>query len=150
MLNPQSSIPEIIMDDELLPPQDLRLSVGGSFKAIGAEFFRYFIEIAGLQPDERVLDVGCGVGRMAVPLTSYLSDRGSYEGFDIVESGINWCQSVISPRYPNFQFQRANLYNQYYNPTGQEQASNYRFPYPDNCFDFVFLRLFRLFGDKFF
>ncbi|MBO0348931.1 class I SAM-dependent methyltransferase [Phormidium pseudopriestleyi FRX01] len=139
MLNPQSSVPEIIIPDELLPPKELRLSVGGSFKAIGTEFFRYFIKIAGLQPDEVVLDVGCGVGRMAVPLTQYLSDRGSYEGFDIVESGITWCQSVISPRYPNFQFQRADLYNQYYNPTGQEQASNYRFPYSDNRFDFVFL-----------
>ncbi|MCT7972517.1 class I SAM-dependent methyltransferase [Laspinema olomoucense] len=139
MLNPQASVPEIIIPDELLPPKELRLSVGGSFKAIGTEFFRYFIEIAGLQPDEAVLDVGCGVGRMAVPLTQYLSDRGSYEGFDIVESGITWCQSVISPRYPNFQFQRADLYNQYYNPTGSEEASNYRFPYSDNHFDFVFL-----------
>ncbi len=139
MLNSPSSVPEIIIPDELLPPKDLRLSVGGSFKAIGTEFFRYFIEIAGLQPDEAVLDVGCGVGRMAVPLTQYLSDRGRYEGFDIVESGITWCQSVISHRYPNFQFQRADLYNQYYNPTGQEQANTYRFPYSDNCFDFVFL-----------
>ncbi|WP_254566816.1 class I SAM-dependent methyltransferase [Oscillatoria sp. HE19RPO] len=139
MLNSPSSVPEIIIPDELLPPKDLRLSVGGSFKAIGTEFFRYFIELAGLQPDEAVLDVGCGVGRMAVPLTQYLSDRGRYEGFDIVESGITWCKSVISPRYPNFQFQRADLYNQYYNPTGQEQANTYRFPYSDNCFDFVFL-----------
>lgn len=139
MLNSQSSVPEIIIPDELLPSKDLRLSVGGSFKAIGTEFFRYFIEIAGLKPDEAVLDVGCGVGRMAVPLTQYLSDRGRYEGFDIVESGITWCQSVISPRYPNFKFQRADLYNEYYNPTGQALASNYRFPYSDNCFDFVFL-----------
>ena len=139
MLNSQSSVPEIIIPDELLPPKELRLSVGGSFKAIGTEFFRYFIELAGLQPDEAVLDVGCGVGRMAVPLTQYLSDRGRYEGFDIVESGITWCQSVISPRYPNFQFQRADLYNQYYNPTGQAQANTYRFPYSDHHFDFVFL-----------
>jgi SAM-dependent methyltransferase len=139
MLNSKSSIPEIIIPDELLPPKDLRLSVGGSFKAIGAEFFHYFIEIAQLQPDEAVLDVGCGVGRMAVPLAGYLSDRGRYEGFDIVEAGIHWCQSVISPRYPNFQFQRADLYNHYYNPTGQDQAQTYQFPYPNQQFDFVFL-----------
>ncbi|MCT7982131.1 class I SAM-dependent methyltransferase [Laspinema sp. A4] len=139
MLNSPSSVPEIIIPDELLPPKELRLSVGGSFKAIGTEFFRYFVELAGLQPDEAVLDVGCGVGRMAVPLTQYLSDRGSYEGFDIVESGVTWCQSVISPLYPNFQFQRADLYNQYYNPTGTAQANTYRFPYSENCFDFVFL-----------
>ncbi len=139
MLNSQPSVPEIIIPDELLPPKDLRLSVGGSFKAIGTEFLRYFIELADLQPDEAVLDVGCGVGRMAVPLTQYLSDRGSYEGFDIVESGITWCQRVISPRYPNFQFQRADLYNHYYNPTGQALANTYRFPYSEDGFNFVFL-----------
>lgn len=133
MKNQESTI------DELLPPKHLRLAVGGSFKQIGQEFFQYFIELGGLQPHESVLDVGCGVGRMAIPLTGYLSDRGSYEGFDIVDVCIQWCRDCISPRYPHFNFQFADIYNKSYNPTGHYRASDYRFPYPDNRFDFVFL-----------
>src|SRR5205085_6486747 len=65
--------------DELLPPPALARSVGGEFRATGAEFLRYFIELGGLRPTEHVLDVGCGVGRMAVPLTGYLDAGGRYE-----------------------------------------------------------------------
>jgi cyclopropane fatty-acyl-phospholipid synthase-like methyltransferase len=41
----------------------------------GKEFLRYFVDLAGLKPDQAVLDVGCGKGRMAVSLTHYLSRR---------------------------------------------------------------------------
>ena len=47
-----------------LPPWWLRDVGGGDFKAAGQEFLRLFIELAGLQPDERVLDIGCGSGRI--------------------------------------------------------------------------------------
>ncbi|MEB3831368.1 class I SAM-dependent methyltransferase [Phormidium sp. CCY1219] len=106
---------------------------------IGREFASYFIDLCGLQPDDRVLDVGCGVGRMAVPLTEYLNPQGTYEGFDIVETGIKWCQDFITPQYPNFHFQLADIYNKSYNPTGRYSASNYQFPYPKKNFNFVFL-----------
>ena len=69
---------------------------GDSDTEIGKEFFRYFTEIAGLKPHERVLDIGCGTGRMARPLTSYLTS-GSYDGLDIVANSINWCQKTYAP-----------------------------------------------------
>ncbi len=28
------------------------------------------------------LDIGCGVGRVALPLTDYLDDSGGYDGFN--------------------------------------------------------------------
>ena len=83
--------------------------------------------------------MGSGIGRMAVPLTEYLSSVGSYEGMDIVAEGINWCKKKITPRYPNFQFHLADIYNKRYNPEGKYQSSDYRFPYQDNSFDFIFL-----------
>jgi len=33
---------------------------------------------------------------MAIPLTRYLGAEGSYEGFDIVAEGIEWCQTQIT------------------------------------------------------
>lgn len=124
----------------LTPPQGEGYSVGGGdFHKIGQHFRQHFIELGGLKPDHRVLDVGCGTGRMAVPLTYYLDRQGEYWGFDINPAGIAWCQAQISRRFPNFHFQHVNVYNSFYNPTGTIQPQDYRFPFADATFDFIFL-----------
>ncbi|GAB4036266.1 class I SAM-dependent methyltransferase [Spirosoma gilvum] len=125
--------------DKLTPPRSKIFIGAGDFRAVGQEFKQYFIQLGGLKPEETVLDIGCGIGRMAVPLTNYLTSPGSYEGFDIVKQGIDWCQHRIAPRFPNFHFQLADVYNSHYHPNGQYQAHEYRFPFEDNRFDFVFL-----------
>ncbi len=109
------------------------------FKMDGEEFLTYFKAFCELTPDSRVLDVGCGIGRMAFPLTDYLSSQGSYDGFDIIQSQIEWCQAHISTKYPNFRFQHLDVYNKTYNPKGQQTSTNVRFPYADAQFDLVFL-----------
>ncbi len=58
------------------PPADTVFVGDGDYRAIGAEFLRHVVEIGGLAPDARVLDVGCGIGRLAVPLTQYLDQSG--------------------------------------------------------------------------
>lgn len=124
--------------ERLTPPSRLMFIGPGDFKEIGNEFLGYFRDIAGLKSDETILDVGCGIGRMAVPLTGYLQN-GRYEGFDIVSEGIDWCTKTITPRFPHFRFQLADVYNKAYHPQGRYKASEYRFPYQDSEFDFVFL-----------
>ncbi len=120
------------------PPDELVQGIGGSWW-IGEHFLGHFRDLCGLKPDEVVLDVGCGVGRMAVPLTGYLSPKGRYEGFDIMLKNVNWCRRAIARRWPNFRFQHADIYNREYNPQGPVHCSQYRFPYPDRTFDFAFL-----------
>jgi 2-polyprenyl-3-methyl-5-hydroxy-6-metoxy-1,4-benzoquinol methylase len=84
--------------DELTPPKR-KIFVGGyCFKEIGNEFLKYSIELGGIRKDGKVLDVGCGIGRMAVPLTGYLSKEGAYEGFDLVADGIKWCKKKITTK----------------------------------------------------
>jgi len=56
----------------------------------------------GVTPDSRILDVGCGTGQLAVPLESYLSDRGAYVGTDIGAEAIPFCQNRF--QRPNFRF----------------------------------------------
>jgi SAM-dependent methyltransferase len=92
------------------------------------------IDFGELGPDGRVLDIGCGPGRIAARLARFL-DRGSYEGFDIDPRSIRWCQRRISPRHPNFRFQLADIRNAQYNPAGSQEARAYTFPYPDDEFD---------------
>lgn len=124
--------------DDSIPPTRLHFVGHGSFTAIGYEFLRYFTEFAGLKPNEDVLDVGCGIGRMAIPLANFLR-QGQYRGIDIVPAGIEWCQQNITPKHPNFRFELSDIKNTAYNPDGRYKASEYRFPFDDQSFDFVFL-----------
>ncbi len=128
--------------EHLRPPKDLDNIGGGGrgFDAVGKRWLDMLTRPPErLGPDERVLDAGCGVDRIAVPLTGYISSEGSYEGFDIESKAITWCQENITPKYPNFRFQVADVYNKRYNRNGTQQPHEYRFPYPDESFDFAFL-----------
>jgi SAM-dependent methyltransferase len=116
---------------DLVPPQNLIFVGYGDFIKIGEEFAGYFIEMGMLKPNEKVLDVGCGIGRMALPLTKYMNRRGEYWGFDIVKEGIDWCTERYTPRFPNFHFLFSNVYNQHYNPGGKQRGSEYVFPFTD-------------------
>jgi SAM-dependent methyltransferase len=124
---------------DMVPPPSMDFVGAGWFLEMGREFLDYFINLGGLQPDARVLEVGCGIGRMAVPLTQYLDDSGSYDGFDIVPAGIDWCRERITTRRANFRFQLVDIYNSYYHPTGHILARDFVFPYEAATFDFVFL-----------
>jgi SAM-dependent methyltransferase len=123
---------------ELLPPKGLQKFVGGSFKEVGAYIADSLIDDCGLQPGDAVLDVGCGSGRAAIPLTGYLSDDGRYAGFDISEKAITWCHNNISASHPNFEFVVADIHNALYNPKGKHQSLDFRFPYEDASFDVAF------------
>lgn len=124
-------------DDELIPPDNMIFVGDGDFKQIGEAFLREFTSLCGLQPNHRVLDVGCGIGRTAIPLTKYLNGQGGYEGFDIVPRGINWCKERITPKFPNFHFQLIDVYNKEYNPEGRYQARDFHFPFDNGYFDFA-------------
>jgi len=136
-------VPELIesvlgQSDDLIPPKS-KIFVGSvDFKEGAQEGIDRLIRMGVITPQSRVLDVGCGIGRLAIPLTSYLKG-GSYDGLDIVPSGIDWCNDHIAPKYPNFRFTLADIYNKEYNPGGRVRASEYMFPYPDDAFDLVLL-----------
>jgi ubiquinone/menaquinone biosynthesis C-methylase UbiE len=92
-----------------------------------------------LEHHETVLDVGCGCGRMAIPLTAYLNKNGYYEGFDIDKKCIKWCSENITSNYSNFHFQHADVKNKFFNPDGKIDPEIFAFPYDSDSFDFVFL-----------
>ena len=118
-----------------VPPKRKTFIGGGDFIAVGDAFLGT-LKRHGLTPEMDVLDVGCGQGRMARPMTGYL--KGRYEGFDIDKSGIEWCRSQYQD-VPNFAFHHANVFNARYNKAGQVAAKDYRFPFEDNSFDRIFL-----------
>jgi SAM-dependent methyltransferase len=123
----------------LLPPKRLQDYVGGGFVGVGPEFLRHFVELCDLKPHESVLDVGCGSGRMTLPLMNYLNSEGRYDGFDISVDAVKWCRENITAKLPNFNFQVADIYNAVYRTDTKGRASQFRFPYDDDTFDLVFL-----------
>jgi SAM-dependent methyltransferase len=124
--------------DPFVPPAALHPVGAGDYRTVGEEFFGYFTTLAGLRPKDRVLDIGCGTGRMALPLTRYL-DGGTYDGFDIAKPAINWCRRIYGRRYPHFHFHHADLHNDFYNRRGRQRAEHFLLPFQKETFDFVFL-----------
>jgi SAM-dependent methyltransferase len=124
--------------DPLVPPR--RLGLPSQLHGVGANVLEHvLVDAGGLRPTERVLDVGCGPGRVAVHLTRFLDpDVGSYEGLDVMPKAIGWAQRRIAPSHPNFGFRLAPLHHDEYSPDGGADAGSYRFPYPDDEFDLAF------------
>jgi SAM-dependent methyltransferase len=112
----------------------------GNYLAIGTEFLGYFIELGGLHPFERVVDIGCGIGRMAVPLTQYLDpEPAHYVGIDPVSAGIQWCTRNIGSHYPNFRFMHLDIANELYNPDGYIRGAEIALPFTNGSFDFAIM-----------
>ncbi|HVP01843.1 MAG TPA: methyltransferase domain-containing protein [Solirubrobacteraceae bacterium] len=122
--------------DPLVPPRRLRFVGEGDFAAVGDEYLRHLISLGKLGPEERVLDVGCGIGRLARPLSDYLGPGSSYDGFDPDPRGIEWCTQAYRNR-PDFTFQHLDVFNGRYNPRGALDPRTVRFPYDDERFDVV-------------
>lgn len=119
-------------------PKKGDIYVGGSdFISHGIRQTNVLQKYINLKNTDSVLDVGCGIGRTAISLTS-LIPNGTYDGFDAVEKGINWCKKNISTKHPNFTFKFTPIYNDLYNSYSQK-AENFTFPYEDSQFNKVFL-----------
>ena len=111
----------------LLPPLSLMRQEGID---VLEEWFRWgeewsmLLRVYGeIARDSAVLEIGCGLGRIAFPLRFILSSEGSYDGFEICQNKITFLQQNFQPLYPNFRFVWANVHNTYYNPSGQIKAA---------------------------
>jgi len=122
-----------------IPPRGMIFTGRGDYIKLANMFFGYFKNYCNLQPDSRILDIGSGIGRMAVPFIGYLNHQGSYEGIDIVKTGINWCNKNISKINPQFKFIHSDIYNDLYNTKGVIKGEEYVFPYREDDFDIAFL-----------
>ena len=83
----------------LIPPDELiREHSGGidreRFISMGDEILQHSL----ILPSHRILDLGCGCGKLARPLTMYLNSEGGYDGIDITKEVINWCKERYRKR----------------------------------------------------
>lgn len=111
--------------NDLLPPKDLRFM--GETDEVFVSHADYLAKrvvgfaatILGGAAPERLLDIGCGYGRLAYGLRR-LGFNGSYTGFDILKRHIEWLNEhfVADAGDARYRFDHANIYNERYNPSG--------------------------------
>ncbi|MGC9998549.1 MAG: class I SAM-dependent methyltransferase [Bryobacteraceae bacterium] len=125
------------------PPYSLRAFVGGAnFDTVGHWFLEEFRGLGLLQERGRILDIGCGCGRIAFALAMDAAVRKleiEYDGMDIDRANIQWCQRHITPRNASFRFYLADCASPSYNPHGQQAPTTYQFPFSDGKFDLILL-----------
>lgn len=133
--------PEIAYEPALIPPLHLMATEG---VVVLEDWFRWAEEwsmilriFGGITTQSSVLEIGCGLGRIAFPLR-YVLLNGSYEGFDVVREKIDFLTQHFHSAHPNFRFVWANVSNTSYNPAGKTPPAEFRFPYPRSSFDLVF------------
>lgn len=81
-------------------PKAMSLGVGGDFEAVGILERELLIQ-HGLKADDYLIDVGCGSGRLAKPLSEYL--KGRYLGTDIVPDFIEYARQIVDR--PDWKFE---------------------------------------------
>jgi len=118
-----------------LPPADLRVGVGeGHYYKVGEDIVQRLKAVAGLNPASRVLDVGCGLGRVAWPLARELGPLGSYDGFDAVAAYIDWCANGLALDPQRVRFHWFDIRSSVYNPGGTIQGDALVFPWREGAF----------------
>lgn len=130
----------IYRDVDRLPPARLRIGVGTPearrFLESGNLLLALYGQYCDLKRDSRVLDIGCGCGRVARPLSGFLIPPGSYDGFDVDEAAITYCAGAYRD-LSNFRFAWEDVKTARYNPGGHLTSREFRFPYESASFDFV-------------
>lgn len=117
------------------PPAHLIGGIGpGEFWRTGYEIAGLVMATAGVRPDDRVLDVGCGLGRITWPLSRLLDSHGTYAGFDISSEYIDWCRRALPLDGERFRFHHFSIQNTHYNEHGAVAAEAFAFPWPDHSF----------------
>nr|HID14196.1 methyltransferase domain-containing protein [Anaerolineae bacterium] len=80
------------------------------------------IELAGIKPGDRVLDVGCGTGRLALLMKSVVGEKGHVAGIDLAPKMVARAQRQAEKRGLETDFRVASIA---------------ALPFPDGSFDVV-------------
>ncbi|MBU1803147.1 MAG: class I SAM-dependent methyltransferase [Actinobacteria bacterium] len=106
-----------------LPPYALRMGgqhfkKDGDFVNAGVRDARVLRRRAGLGPRKRVLDWGCGAGRLAIGIKHLMGNVADYHGVDIQPELLNWAKDNLTDEHTRFTL--VDAHNARYNPDGEQ------------------------------
>ncbi len=108
-----------------LPPNRLRIRVGvgdrllfnhPQFLTHGADLAIRIFALGLARFDSKILEIGCGCGRLAMALQHADAFVGSYTGTDVDAELVAWCDEHLGDE--RFRFLHADVQNPLYNPEG--------------------------------
>jgi SAM-dependent methyltransferase len=91
------------------------------------------------RPELRVLEIGCGAGRLPIGLLGSDVAVDEYWGVDVREDVVRWCQRHITARNPSFHFVHVDAQNARYDPDGRAIGNDFRLPVESGSFDVIYL-----------
>ncbi len=89
--------------------------------------------LVGLRAGERLLDIGCGSGRLARGLDGWFGE--GYVGVDVNAELVEYCRKA----FPAFRFEHIDLASDLYNPESETPAEAVVLDFPDASFDCITL-----------
>jgi SAM-dependent methyltransferase len=139
IFDPTDKLARLVTGKGHLPPLSVRRNSGSphTFETSAASVLGYVNGAVGVRPTDRILDVGCGSGAIALQLRDFLEEPGLYRGLDIHRPSIEWARRNIEARNSLFRFFLAELRNDRYNPSGSFSAESFRFPFDDASFSLI-------------
>ncbi len=130
-----------------LPPAEYMVLVSGggpdlenNFLAVGRQLVQMLDKQEMLGPGVRLLDVGCGCGRLA----RQLAERTDlvYCGFDRHAGMIAWCAEHLTPAAPHLHFHHVavrSAYDAWDREQGTQPVETVRFDFPEAPFSAALL-----------
>jgi SAM-dependent methyltransferase len=130
--------PTFEFDGYQIPIRLIELTGGGpqTFGLIAKGHMAQLAQYAPIGPTHNIVEIGCGIGRDALPLTGVLT-TGRYLGIDIARDSIEWCSGNITPKHPNFEFIHYDVQDQLHNPNGTTHTADIVLPIDDGSIDRV-------------
>ena len=129
---------------KLVPDSDIRNWVGPFddmewYFSLGKEQAEKIIKELSVKPEHKILDLGCGCGRIAIHFLNYLNDQGKYIGIDNNKPMLSYCKDNIAVLKDNFQFHYIDVYNGAYAPEGKLMPEVVVLPIESESVDIVIL-----------
>lgn len=125
-----------------IPERLVYLTGGGTdtWDDIATYHQKAYAKYTPIKPTDTILEVGCGVGRDAIPLLDILSKDGQYIGFDIIKPSIDWLNKNIGTKHKNFTFHYYDIGSQIHNARGKLKTTDIVLPAKDSSVDLIILQ----------
>ena len=133
----------VMFDGVPLPPVELRYGGkhfrddGPFVKSAKADVQR-LADYCQLTSDSRLLEVGCGAGRLPIGLKLTYPTINRYLGLDVNKPRIDWCREHLGEQ-GKYEFEHVDVENSRYNPGGELGQSDCQIPAASESIDCIYL-----------